>query len=72
MNVASIRPDDSEFITAYPCDEDRPQASNVNFAAGAVVSNAVVVKLSSSGTVCLGSTSRTDLAADVVAYSVDS
>ncbi len=72
LNVAAIRPDDGGFITAYPCDEDRPQASNVNFEAGAVVSNAVVVKLSSSGTVCLYSTSRTDLAVDVVAYSVDS
>lgn len=72
LNVAAIRPDDGGFITAYPCDEDRPQASNVNFGAGAVVSNAVVVKLDSNGSVCLYSTSRTDLAVDVVGYSVDS
>lgn len=72
LNVTAIRPDDGGFITAYPCDEERPDASNVNFRAGAVVANAVVVKLSASGTVCLYTTARTNLAVDVVAYSVDS
>ncbi len=71
LNVAAIRPEDRGFITAYPCDEDRPQASNVNFAAGAIVSNAVVVKLSSSGEVCLYTNAGTDLAVDVVGYSID-
>ncbi len=42
-----------------------------NFGAGAAVSNAVVVKLSSNGRGYLWSTSRTDLAVDVVGYSVD-
>lgn len=72
LNVAAIRPSQNGFIAAYPCDEDRPDASNVNFRAGAVVSNAVVVKLSSQGTVCLYSTASTNLAVDVVGYSVDS
>ncbi len=71
LNVASILPADRGFITAYPCDEDRPNASNVNFGANSVVSNAVVVKLSATGTVCLYSTAQTDLAVDVVGYSVD-
>lgn len=71
LNVAAIRPDTGGFITAYPCDEDRPEASNVNFPAGSIVSNAVVVKLSASGDVCLYSTSGTNLAVDVVGYTVD-
>ena len=72
LNIAAIRPAESGFITAYPCDSDRPQASNVNFAADSIVSNAVVVKLSSTGTVCLYATSAMNMAVDVVGYSVDS
>lgn len=71
LNVTAIRPEDGGFITAYPCDEERPNASNVNFGASSVVSNAVVVKLSAVGTVCLYSTAQTDLAVDVVGYTVD-
>jgi hypothetical protein len=72
LNLVAVAPDGPGFMTAYPCDEDRPNASNVNFVPGRVVSNSVVVKLSSSGTVCLFSTSRTDIVVDVVGYSFDS
>lgn len=71
LNVAYIAPATGGFMTAYPCDEDRPTAANLNFGAGAVGSNAVFVKLSAAGTVCIYSTSTSDLAVDVVGYTVD-
>lgn len=71
LNVAYIAPTTGGFMTAYPCDEERPTAANLNFAAGDVGSNAVFVKLSGSGTVCVYSTSVSDLAVDVVGYTVD-
>jgi hypothetical protein len=72
LNVVAAGPDTGGFLTVFPCDEDRPNASNVNFGPGAEVSNAVVVKLSATGTVCLFSLARTDLIVDVVGYSIDS
>jgi hypothetical protein len=72
LNVVAASPDTGGFLTVYPCDEDRPNASNVNLVAGADVSNAVVVKLSASGTVCVFSFARTDLVVDVVGYSLGS
>lgn len=68
LNVAAIAPATGGFMTLYPCDADRPTAANVNFAAGSVVSNAVFVKLSTSGQVCLYTSSATHVAVDVVGY----
>ncbi|MFN3258859.1 MAG: hypothetical protein ACE37B_24515 [Ilumatobacter sp.] len=70
LNVAAIRPDTGGFITLYPCG-DRPLAANLNFAAGAIVSNAVFVKLADTGQVCVYSSTRTDISIDVVGYVVD-
>lgn len=72
LNVAYIGPTAGGFMTAYPCDQDRPTAANLNFGAGDVGSNAVFVKLSATGSVCIYSTSASDLAVDVVGYTVDS
>lgn len=70
LNVAVIRPDTGGFVTLYPCG-DRPLAANLNFAADAVVSNAVFVKLAGNGDVCVFSSTSTDLTIDVVGYVVD-
>jgi hypothetical protein len=41
------------YVTVYPCDASRQTASNLNFGTGDTIPNAVVTKLSASGTVCL-------------------
>ena len=68
MNVTAINPSGRGYITTYPCGE-RPLASSLNYsAAGAVIGNELVAKLSPSGTVCVFSSTETDLTIDVVGY----
>lgn len=71
LNLTAIRPATGGFFTAYPCDETRPDASNLNFVANQVVANAVSVKLSAAGTVCLYSSTASEMVLDVTGYVVD-
>ena len=68
VNVTVTEPDGPGFITAYPCDRDRPTASNLNFVAGQTVPNLVTVRLSAAGTLCLFTSATTHLIADVAAW----
>jgi hypothetical protein len=73
LNVTVTEPDLDGFVTAYPCDRDRPTASNLNFVTGQTVPNLVTARLSASGTLCLFTSATTHLVADIAAwYSVDS
>jgi hypothetical protein len=56
------------YLTVWPCDQPRPNASNLNFRRGIDVPNLVTVKLAGDGSVCLFSTARTDVIADVAMY----
>jgi hypothetical protein len=68
LNVTMIRPDSNGFVTIYPCGT-RPNASSMNAPnGGGVVANEVIAKLSASGTVCLYSSTPTNLAADITGY----
>jgi hypothetical protein len=72
LNLTATEADGAGFVTVYPCDRDRPIASNLNFVAGQTVPNLVTVRLSSSGTVCLFTSAGTHLVADIAAwYSLD-
>lgn len=68
LNVTVTDPAGSGFVTAYPCDQPRPTASNLNFVAGQTVPNLVSVKVSTGGAVCLYAKSRTHLIADIAGY----
>ena len=65
LNVTVTEPLAHGFVTAYPCGGTRPLASNLNFVAGQTVPNAVAVRLSATGKVCLFSTAATHLVVDV-------
>ncbi len=56
------------FVTFFPCGPEVPQASNVNYGPGVTVANTAVVKLSSSGSLCVFSLEGTDLIIDANAY----
>ncbi|WP_290887399.1 hypothetical protein [Arenimonas sp.] len=45
INLTAVTPSSAGFATAYPFGAARPLASSVNYTAGAVVNNAIVVKL---------------------------
>ena len=66
LNVAVTQTGAPGFLTVYPCDSPRPNASSLNFnAAGVTVANNVYVALSASGTVCLHASSSTHVVVDV-------
>lgn len=68
LNLTAVNPDSRGFFTMYPCGE-RPLASSLNAtAAGAVVGNEVVAKLSENGSVCVYASTGTHLTADVVGF----
>lgn len=68
LNVTVNDPENFGFVTVYPCGVDRPNASNLNFAPGQTIPNAVIVKVGSNGRVCLFSDQTTHLFADVSGY----
>jgi hypothetical protein len=53
LNVAVVDPDSIGFLTVFPCGGTLPLASNVNFAAGQTVSNAVTTAIGTDGKVCV-------------------
>jgi hypothetical protein len=66
LNVVAVFADGPGFLTVYPCDQPRPiPAASVNYGGGDVRPNAVLSKLSATGTVCVYTSSPTDLVVDV-------
>jgi hypothetical protein len=68
MNVTATGSQADGYMTVWPCDQPRPEASNLNFRRGIDVPNLVTVKLSAAGTVCLFSTAATHVIADAAMY----
>lgn len=53
LNVTAVKPTTSGHVTVWPTDAPRPGVSNLNFAAGQVVPNQVVVKLAADRSISL-------------------
>ena len=68
LNVTIVNPISAGFVTVYPCDRDRPLASNVNYAVNQVVANGVIAPVSESGTVCVYSPVLTDVVVDLAGW----
>jgi 5'-nucleotidase len=69
LNVTSTDATGTGYITVWDCADPRPVASSVNFVKGAVAPNAVLTKLSATGTVCLYvAEASTDVLVDVFGY----
>lgn len=65
LNIGAVLPSDEGFLTVYPCGEELPIASNVNYFGGDVVSNSVVARIGDEGMVCIYTLTETDLIVDV-------
>lgn len=65
LNVTVTQPRTGGYLTVWPCDEDMPVASNLNFTAGQTVPNLVNVRLSTDALVCFSGTADLDLIADL-------
>jgi hypothetical protein len=57
------------YMTVYPCDAALPNASNLNFAKGDTIPNAVIAKLAANGTVCVYTSAGAGVLVDVNGYS---
>ena len=68
VNVTAINPSQQGFATVFPCGEPLPLASTLNFTAGAIVSNAAMVKIGAGGAICFFSNVETDAILDVNGY----
>ena len=70
LNVTVTEPADRGYLTVWPTGENRPVASNLNFAAGQTVPNLVVVKVGSGGRVSLynGAAGAAHVVADVAGW----
>ena len=65
LNITVTEPEAAGYVTAWPCGEPRPTASNLNYVAGQTTPNLAIVKLGDTGAVCLYTQSATHLVADV-------
>jgi hypothetical protein len=68
LNLTATEADGPGFLTAYPCDALRPEASNVNYVAGQNVPNLATVKLAADGSLCIYALASTHVIADVAGY----
>ena len=68
LNVTVDQPQLPGFVTVYPPEGGRPNASNLNYIAGQTVPNAVIARVGSGGTLCLFSSGATHLVVDVSGY----
>ena len=68
MNATVTNPDAAGFLTVFPCDDPRPNASTLNFVTGQIVPNLTITRISSHGQVCLYSNASVDVIIDVNGY----
>ncbi|MCG8916503.1 PKD domain-containing protein [Actinokineospora sp. PR83] len=68
LNVTVADPRAGGFLTAWPTGTPRPAASNLNFAPGQTVSNAVIAPVGADGKVSLFANATTDVVVDVTGY----
>lgn len=68
LNVVAVAPDRTGYLTLYPCDEEVPSTSSVNFVRGQVVANSAVVQLSGDGDICVFSVADVHVVVDVTGY----
>lgn len=68
MNVTVVWPTDTSFLTVYPHGIDRPDASNINYRPGEVVSALVMVPVVDGRVSFANEWGRTDVVADLIGY----
>jgi len=69
MNITATEPTMSSYVTAYPGDVTKPNASNLNFVPGETVPNLAIVRVPTNGIVKLYNLfGNTHLVVDVVGY----
>lgn len=68
VNVTSTASSAAGFATIHPQGTDRPNASNLNFAAGQDIANSVIARVGTDGSICIFTSSTTHYVVDVTGY----
>ena len=68
LNMTVVNAQAAGFATVYPCGQSRPEASNLNYAAGQTIPNLVIAKPGVGGKVCIYSYAAVDVLADVSGF----
>ena len=68
VNVTVIGPGHDGFVTVYPCDSARPNASNLNYTAGDIRANLVETALGANGDLCIYTQSAAHFVVDLAGY----
>ena len=68
LNVTAVNPTTSGFLTVYPCDVERPEASNLNYTAASIVPNGVIAAVSAAGETCVFSSVESDIVVDLAGW----
>lgn len=66
FNLVAVDADRDGFVTAWPCDDERPETAVINFTAGRAVANMMVLAHPAEG-ICFGASSPVHLVADLTA-----
>ncbi|HSP30048.1 MAG TPA: hypothetical protein VLN74_15965, partial [Ilumatobacteraceae bacterium] len=68
LNITAVTPSLPGFVTVWPCDVGRPDASNLNYVSGGAVANSVIAPVGASGKVCFYSNQATDFLVDITGW----
>jgi hypothetical protein len=68
LNVTAVGPVGPGWLRVWPCGSDEPVTSSVNYLAGGVEPNAVVVPVDDTGEVCVSTKETSDVVVDVSAW----
>jgi hypothetical protein len=70
LNVTSTESTGNGFVTVFPCDQDRPATSSLNFVSGQTVPNLVTVDAGFTLELCFFASAATHILADLAGYYV--
>jgi hypothetical protein len=65
LDVTAIDTTGPGFVTVFPCGSAVPDVSNLNYAAGSTIANAVTATIGAGGKVCVYSNATIDLIVDL-------
>jgi hypothetical protein len=68
LNVTMVEAGAAGFATVWPCGTPQPEASNVNFLAGATVANGVIAPIGPGGSVCVATSADAHLLVDIAGW----
>ena len=68
FSIVAVGPGAEGYLTAYPCSNQRPETSTVNFVAGQVVANNTIAALSNTGQLCVWTSADTDVLVDITGW----